>query len=156
MRPGASSRAGKRGVHSSLGATRYGSHIRHGHSCKFNADRGTTFGELSMHAASWTAAPATRPRSATWQSPFVGRSEKLRGPQRQAPPPADAIRSITVTAVADGPSGLKRRSSVIDDAWSNTPRPKPVNVKALFEKLDINRDGVLQFEEAKAALQGKA
>ena len=93
-----------------------------------------------MHAASWTAAPASRPRSATWQSPFVGRSEKLRGPQRQAPPPADAIRSITVTAVADGPSAAPRvrapppASAPAGDApLPPPPRPATEEAEAIRE-----------------------
>ena len=93
-----------------------------------------------MHAASWTAAPASRPRSATWQSPFVGRSEKSRGPQRQAAPPADAIRAITVTAVADGPSAAPRvrapppaSAPAGDSPLPPPPRPASEEAEAIRE-----------------------
>ena len=36
-----------------------------------------------------------------------------------------------------------------------TPKPKPVSVKALFDSLDVNHDGVLSLEEDKVALTGK-
>ena len=59
----------------------------------------------------------------------------MRGPQRQAPPPADAIRSITVTAVADGPSAAPRvrapppASAPAGDA-SLPPPPRPASEEA--------------------------
>lgn len=34
-------------------------------------------------------------------------------------------------------------------------KPKPVHVKVLFDQLDLDKDGVLSFDEAKAGLQGK-
>lgn len=35
------------------------------------------------------------------------------------------------------------------------PKAPPVHAKSLFDKLDTNGDGVLQFDEAQAALAGK-